>query len=291
MKTIGDILSRDLTKQIEEVIQVNQTDEHSVYSEITEYVATDRIKEHYRELLGAMAEAPSTPTESVGIWVSGFFGSGKSSFAKNLGYVLSNPELLGERASELFKKQVKDKRASEFLDLINVKIPTEVVMFDVSKGSEVRRAEEKIAEIVYRALLSHLDYATDYDVAELEIELEGQGKLDEFVALSQEVNNRDWQMARKGAMKLNHASAILHRMNPSVFPAADSWAKSLGQRNTTITVETLLIVHSNSQPEDGPARRSPSSSTRWAATSHTAQTKSKICVPLSNTLAQSATTT
>jgi hypothetical protein len=240
MKTIGDILSRDLTKQIEEVIQVNQTDEHSVYSEITEYVATDRIKEHYRDLLGAMAEAPSTPTESVGIWVSGFFGSGKSSFAKNLGYVLSNPELLGERASELFKKQVKDKRASEFLDLINVKIPTEVVMFDVSKGSEVRRAEEKIAEIVYRALLSHLDYATDYDVAELEIELEGQGKLDEFVALSQEVNNRDWQIARKGAMKLNYASAILHRMNPSVFPAADSWAKSLGQRNTTITVETVV---------------------------------------------------
>jgi hypothetical protein len=240
MKTIGDILSRDLTKQIEEVIQVNQTDEHSVYSEITEYVATDRIKEHYRELLGAMAEAPADPTEGVGIWISGFFGSGKSSFAKNLGYVLSNPNLLGKPASELFKKQVKDKRAWEFLDLINIKIPTEVVMFDVSKGSEVRRAEEKIAEIVYRALLSQLDYATDYDVAELEIELEGQGKLDEFVALCREVNGRDWHIARKGAMKLNYASAILNRMNPSVFPAADSWAKSLGQRNTTITVETVV---------------------------------------------------
>ena len=240
MKTIGDILARDLTKQIEEVIQVNQTDEHSVYSEITEYVATHRIKDHYRELFAAMAEAPSEPTEGVGIWVSGFFGSGKSSFAKNLGYVLSNPNLLGEPASELFKIQVKDKRISEFLDLINVKIPTEVVMFDVSKGSEVRRAEEKIAEIVYRALLNHLDYATDYDVAELEIELEGQKRLDEFVALCQEVNGRDWQIARKGAMKLNYASAILNRMDPKVFPAADSWAKSLGQRNTTITVETVV---------------------------------------------------
>ena len=66
MKTIGDILSRDLTKQIEEVIQVNQTDEDSVYSEIDEYVATDRIKEHYRELLRAMADAPSEPTEGGG---------------------------------------------------------------------------------------------------------------------------------------------------------------------------------------------------------------------------------
>jgi hypothetical protein len=42
MNTIGDILARDLSKQIEEVIQVNQTDEHSVYSEIDEYVATWR---------------------------------------------------------------------------------------------------------------------------------------------------------------------------------------------------------------------------------------------------------
>ena len=66
METIGDILSRDLTKQIEEVIQVNQTDEDSVYSEIDEYVATDRIKEHYRELLRAMADAPSEPTEGGG---------------------------------------------------------------------------------------------------------------------------------------------------------------------------------------------------------------------------------
>jgi hypothetical protein len=240
MQTIGDILARDLTKQIEEVIQVNQTDEQSVHDEITEYVATERIKDHYRDLLKAMSEAPYDPSEGVGIWISGFFGSGKSSFAKNLGYVLSNPTLLGQPASELFKEQVKDKRIWEFVDFVNIKIPTEVVMFDVSKGSEVRRSEEKIAEIVYRALLTHLDYATDYDVAELEIELEGQGKLDEFVSLCNEINGLDWRMARKGAMKLNYASAILNRMNPSVFPEADSWAKSLGQRNTTITVETVV---------------------------------------------------
>ncbi len=240
MNTIGDILTRDLSKKIEEVIQVNQVDEQSVYDELTEYVATDRIKDHYRDLLKAMAEAPSDPSEGIGIWISGFFGSGKSSFAKNLGYVLSNPKLLGEPASELFKEQVKDQRISEFVDFINVKIPTEVVMFDVSKGSEVRRAEEKIAEIVYRALLTHLDYATDYDVAELEIELEEQGKLEEFVALSQQVTGLEWNRARKGAMKLNHASAILHQMNQGLFPAADSWAKSLSKRNTTITIEIVV---------------------------------------------------
>jgi hypothetical protein len=41
MKTIGELLSRDLGRRIEEVIKVDQGDEQSVYSEITEYVATD----------------------------------------------------------------------------------------------------------------------------------------------------------------------------------------------------------------------------------------------------------
>ncbi len=89
--TIGDLLTRDLAHKIEEIIQVDQADEQSVYSEITEYVATDSIREQYHDLFKAIAEAPSEPSESVGVWVSGFFGSGKSSFAKNLGYALQNP--------------------------------------------------------------------------------------------------------------------------------------------------------------------------------------------------------
>ncbi len=94
MKTIANILSRDLSRKIEEIIQVDQTDEQSVYSEITEYVATESIRDQYSALLKAIAEAPSEPHESVGVWISGFFGSGKSSFAKNLGYALENLSLI-----------------------------------------------------------------------------------------------------------------------------------------------------------------------------------------------------
>jgi len=95
MTTIGDLLTRDLSRKIEEIIQVDQADEQSVYAEITEYVATDSIREQYHDLLKAIAEAPSDPDERVGVWVSGFFGSGKSSFAKNLGYALENAQFSG----------------------------------------------------------------------------------------------------------------------------------------------------------------------------------------------------
>lgn len=240
MELIGDLLSRDLNQVIEEIIQVDQLDEQTVYSEITEYVATDRIKDHYRALLKAIAEAPSEPHEGVGIWISGFFGSGKSSFAKNLGYVLANPTILGSRYSELFKNQLKDRRISEFVDFVNKGLPTEVIMFDISKAKEVKRGDEKIAEVIYRRLLSHLDYAEDYDIAELEIELEGDGQLNEFIGLSEEINGKAWSAARKGAMKINYASAILHKMNPKTFPQADSWAKSLQGKHPTLTVELVV---------------------------------------------------
>src|SRR5213080_3027132 len=95
MTTIGDLLTRDLTRKIEEIIQVDQADEQSVYAEITEYVATDSIRDQYHDLLKALADAPTEPHESVGVWVSGFFGSGKSSFAKNLGYALQDRKVLG----------------------------------------------------------------------------------------------------------------------------------------------------------------------------------------------------
>ena len=61
METIGDLLSRDLNQRIEEVIQVHQADQQSVYSEVSEYVATNSIQDQYALLLKAIAEAPAEP--------------------------------------------------------------------------------------------------------------------------------------------------------------------------------------------------------------------------------------
>ena len=236
MKTIGDLLSRDLNQRIEEIIKVDQTDEQSVYSEITEYVATDRIKEQYRDLLKAIAETPAEPHEGIGVWISGFFGSGKSSFAKNLGYVLSNREVLGIEAGDLFKSQVDDRRISDLIDFVNAKIPTEVIMFDVSVDRAVKRATERIAEVMYTVLLRELGYAEDYDIAELEIELEKEGRLDEFISRCHEMYGYDWQKVRKGAQKISRASAILHALDPTTYPVADAWSQSLRDKSADITV-------------------------------------------------------
>lgn len=236
MRTIGELLSRDLGRPIEEIIKVDQDDEQSVYDEITDYIATDRIKDQYQGLFRAIADAPSEPTEGVGVWISGFFGSGKSSFAKNLGYVLANRSVLGKSTSELFKEQVDSKSIQDLVDFINQQIPTEVIMFDVSVDRAVKRTNERIAEVMYTVLLRELGYAEDYDIADLEIELEREEKLEEFINHCREKYGNEWRVIRKGAQKISRASAILYELDPATYPAADSWSQSLRDKSADITV-------------------------------------------------------
>ncbi len=238
MKTIGDLLSRDLTQRIEEVIQVHQTDEQSVYSEVSEYVATKSIRDQYAELLDAIAKAPAEPHEGIGVWVSGFFGSGKSSFAKNLGYALKNPKVLGDDFARVFKRQLDDERIANLLDLINAKIPTEVILFEVAKEKDTRRVTERIAELMYAVVLRELGYAEEWDIADLEIELEAEGRLPDFTELCQALHKRDWTIVRAGAQRVARASAILHHLDPATYPSADSWAHS--RREPTITVSKVV---------------------------------------------------
>ena len=153
---IRDLLKRDLNKHISEVIQVDQENEDAVRTEITEYVVTDRIREHYRDLFRAMADAPAEQRDSVGVWVSGFFGSGKSSFAKNLGYVLGNREVMGDSAVELFKERVNDRQISDYIDYINTSIPTEVIMFDVQKTGP----KQVLGTLVYHHISTVFSCAT-----------------------------------------------------------------------------------------------------------------------------------
>jgi hypothetical protein len=240
MKTIGDLLSRDLSRKIEEIIQVDQTDEQSVYSEITEYIATDSIRDQYAALLKAVAEAPTEPHESVGVWVSGFFGSGKSSFAKNLGYALENRKVQGQDFAALFKQQICDEQVGNLLDLINARFPIEVILFDIAKEQDTRRVTQRVAEFIYTALLRELGYAEDFDIAELEIELEAEGRLEQFIDKCKQIHGQEWRIVRKGAQRLSRASAILHALDPVTYPAADSWARTQRSRDAAISVSKVV---------------------------------------------------
>ena len=241
MTRIADLLDRDFSKPIEEIIKVNNADEETVHTELTEYIATDRIKAEYERLFAAMAAAPKSPNEGVGVWISGFFGSGKSSFAKNLGYVLANRVVQAQSASSLFLKQVESKRVSEYVHFLNQGVPYEVFMFDVQVDLSVQTNAEQIAEVMYRVLLRNLDYAEDYDISELEIELEEEGKLSAFQELCRQEYQVDWGKIRKGNQKFARVSALLHRLDPKTYASTETWLEIVKQRpSRRLTVKDLV---------------------------------------------------
>ena len=107
MTQIATLFANDINRQIEEVIKVDQTAEDIVAAEVDEYVVTDAIKRHFVEVFERYQETPQKPHEGIAIWVSGFFGSGKSSFAKVLGLTIENRTVLGEPVSDRFLKRTR----------------------------------------------------------------------------------------------------------------------------------------------------------------------------------------
>lgn len=269
MKIIRDLMPADkLDRPIEEVIKLDQQEDSTVRYELEEYVVTDRIQKHYQQLLREYSDGLAKSDERVGVWISGFFGSGKSSFAKNLGHVLQNRRLDGVSASEIFIQRLKSdgggeqvRLLEETIQFINARIPTRVIMFDVrliaSKG------DEPVHQLMYAKLLEDFDYANDFDIAELEIELEHEGRLATFIQTCarlfraevrppsephpvpvtlpevKQVDYDVWVMVRKGAQAFQRIVTILREIDSSLYDSSDESAKLLRGR-AQLNIDVLV---------------------------------------------------
>ena len=232
VEPIRNLFASDISREIEEVIKVDQTDEQVIRFEIDEYVTTDAIAGRYEEILDSFAETPNKPHEGIGVWVSGFFGSGKSSFAKMLGLALESRPIFGEPAGQLFGQRAGSEKIKLLLHQINEKIPTHAVIFDVSTDRGIKSGNQTLTEIMYRLFLASLGYARDLDLAELEISLEADGRLDEFKAAFEQVSGGKHWDERKGliAFAVSEASATMHSIQPEIYPEGDSWSKASSGR-------------------------------------------------------------
>jgi len=228
---VKDLFASDIYRRIEEVIKVDQTDEEIIREEISEYVATDPIRRYYTDIFESYRETPNKPHEGIAVWISGFFGSGKSSFAKMLGLALENRQIHGDNAAELFGQRTGDRKVQVLLTNITEQIPTEAVIFDVSTDRGIRTGSQTITEIMYRLFLQHLGYARDLDLSELEITLEAEGGLGQFKETYARLFNKDWDIEKgKVALAIAQASRVMHELDQTTFSTVDSWRESAQNR-------------------------------------------------------------
>ena len=94
---IKDMFYKGIDREINGVIKVGQKDKENVYQELDEYVVTEELNKYMNRFFDAYKRGLTGRTDKMGVWISGFFGSGKSHFLKILSYILSdkvvvNPE-------------------------------------------------------------------------------------------------------------------------------------------------------------------------------------------------------
>jgi hypothetical protein len=114
---IKNLFERDIFRPINGVVKADQLDDSSVWQELDEFVITRELDQHFRKFISWYLEAvdqTKSPdsTGKMGVWISGFFGSGKSHFLKVLPYLLRNSTHVhdgeSKQAVEFFQSKVKD---------------------------------------------------------------------------------------------------------------------------------------------------------------------------------------
>ncbi len=197
-------------------------DRLSVLGEVEEYVPTAHITEELVDTLEQFQDTINNPSDEINIWVSGFFGSGKSSFAKVLGYLLANPEIGGKRVADRFFDLNKIPKAKALLTTIHSSAPTETVLLDLNTSPNVLQEGEPIVLPVYRTVLHEFGYSRDIVLAELEFELEGKSGLEEFRAKYSEVYQTPWESQRGHHYRQESGKSDPPRARCQTFPSADS---------------------------------------------------------------------
>jgi hypothetical protein len=224
---ISQLFRSDIDRPIETVIHVDLSDTEIVAYEIDEYVVTENIRGHLEELSELYADTARSPSEATNVWVSGFFGSGKSSFAKMVGYALSNPDLAGRTAADRLLARTNSIKLEALLNTAHTLAPAVTVFLDLSSGRDMLREGESLVLPVYRALLRRFGYSVNELLAELEVTLESEDRLEAFeTAVLEAAQGKTWAQVRDVALAKNYASRALHIIDPANFPNADSWSKA-----------------------------------------------------------------
>ena len=133
---IKDLFVKDIERQIKGVIKVGQKDDENILQELDEYVVTREIKQHLAKFYENYQRGIDGYTDKMGVWISGFFGSGKSHFLKILSYLLENREIGGKKAIDFFEDKIEDSIL--FNDMKRVgNVNTEVVLFNIDSMSSI----------------------------------------------------------------------------------------------------------------------------------------------------------
>ncbi|EKQ17557.1 hypothetical protein LCAUCD174_2277 [Lacticaseibacillus paracasei] len=197
---IKELFKRPIDRNIQGVIKVDQDDEANVKQELDEYVVTSELRDHFEALFNAFDNSVQTPTDDMGVWISGFFGSGKSHFLKIISYILANKVVDGKNAVDYFDDKIDDQMIlNEMHAAASAK--NDVILFNIdAKAKDTVGSDKQSILKVFMRVFNEMQGFTDADfwIADLERQLTEAGKLDAFKEqiTAIDANHKSWEDLR-----------------------------------------------------------------------------------------------
>ncbi len=204
---IENLFTKNLFRPINGVVKVDQQDETIVWQELDEYVVTRELHGHFQHFFSNYLETIDNSKDAnicnrMGVWVSGFFGSGKSHFIKILSYILGNRQAhnietsTDKQAGDFFDDKIKD---ALFLQEIKraVSKNTDVILFNIDSKADNKEGRDVILRVFMRVFNKLQDFSEDAPhIAEMERYLLEKNLLPKFHQAFKDISSQEWINSR-----------------------------------------------------------------------------------------------
>lgn len=270
--SIRALFLSDITRDIPPVVYFHEQSAERLADEVSEYIITggwpegdprrarvpSGIHEQYVRLLTGITGALDRKggPELPACWISGFYGSGKSSFAKLLGLSLDGVTLPdGRPLADAWLARDRSPRAAELVEAwteLKRRVDPMAVVFDIGA---VARDDEHIHGALLRQVQRRLGYSVEPRVADYELKLEKAGHWPRFEALAGALLGRPWSEMRTDPLVEDHFSRVLSALMPETFPDPMSWVDArAGTSMAATSVEEAVRAISEMMARRAPGR-------------------------------------
>lgn len=230
-----DIFEKPVDRSIDGVIKAD--DEASLRTELDEYVITGEIGQRLEQFLDAYNNYKTVN----GVWISGFFGSGKSHLLKMLALLLENREVDGVRAFEIFAEKLKDEPMLAGALRKAVSVPSKSILFNIDQKADVISKNDVDALLsVFQKVFDEMCgyYGKQPHIAQFERQLDERGQFDAFKAAFLELSGKSWETRGREEALLegrNIAAAFAQATGTDAADAKDILSQY--RKDTRVSIE------------------------------------------------------
>jgi hypothetical protein len=229
--------NKDISRAIEKVITYGAAQEQRLKVEISEYVVTESMEEQLNKLLKNMQAAMDQGGQNeVGVWVSGFYGSGKSSFTKYLALAMDSSVIVdGQPFLKHFQDRTHKASTKALLNNLASRFPAAVVMLDLASEQMAGATLETVSTVLYYKVLQWAGYSRNVKIAAFERKLKKDGRYDEFQSLFNDEVGESWSECQDDQLVADSVlPGLAHKLYPSMFQTPQSF--------TTTASDTIYLL-------------------------------------------------